>query len=317
MRHPLLSIALLTGMAGAFSLAVYAEPRGGDATIRGRAGPSEIVISTSSRFAGAISSLTWNGKEFIDRTDHGRELQSAANFDCGQRLLPDVYNPTEAGSGRDGRGPTSTSQLVSFRAEANTLETTTRMAFWLVPGQRSGGALSGNVARNRTALSNHLLAKRVQIGYDSLPHVVAYDVTFTVPQGERHTRAVFEAVTAYMPAEFAHYWQYDLKAHALASLDDGPGEQPAPIVFSTDDGAYAMGIYSPDPSSRPHGLSTPRYARHRFPRERVNKWACIYRLDEPKGIAPGNYTFHTFVSVGTLQDVKSALDALVSRFTRP
>jgi hypothetical protein len=31
--------------------------------------------------AGAIHAVRWNGKEFIDRTDHGRRLQSAPNFD--------------------------------------------------------------------------------------------------------------------------------------------------------------------------------------------------------------------------------------------
>jgi len=59
-----------------------AEPASaGDATIRGVAGSSEITIRTTSRLAGAIDSLTWNGKEFIDSFDHGRQLQSAASFD--------------------------------------------------------------------------------------------------------------------------------------------------------------------------------------------------------------------------------------------
>ena len=53
----------------------------GHAVIRAKAGPSEIVITTTPRLAGAIHSVAWNGKEFIDSTDHGRQLQSAANFD--------------------------------------------------------------------------------------------------------------------------------------------------------------------------------------------------------------------------------------------
>ncbi|SVC63015.1 uncharacterized protein METZ01_LOCUS315869, partial [marine metagenome] len=52
----------------------------GDAQIRAKSGSSEIVITTTSRLAGAIHSLTWNGREFIDSADHGRQLQSAANF---------------------------------------------------------------------------------------------------------------------------------------------------------------------------------------------------------------------------------------------
>lgn len=77
----------------------------GNAVIRGRAGPSDIVITTTDRVAGTIHSLTWNGKEFIDSTDHGRQLQSAASFNCAKAgdFWPECYNPTEAGSRRPGR----------------------------------------------------------------------------------------------------------------------------------------------------------------------------------------------------------------------
>src|SRR5258708_5824181 len=63
----------------------------GDATIRAKAGASEIVITTTARTAGAIHSLTWNGVEFVDSFDHGRQIQSASNFDCGQKFIPEVF----------------------------------------------------------------------------------------------------------------------------------------------------------------------------------------------------------------------------------
>ncbi|MEA1834548.1 hypothetical protein U8607_20855 [Methylobacterium durans] len=52
---------------------------------------SEIVLSASTRTAGAIDSLAWNGREFLNRFDHGRELQSAASFDG----YGECFNPTE------------------------------------------------------------------------------------------------------------------------------------------------------------------------------------------------------------------------------
>src|SRR4051794_30788752 len=91
------------------------EPNG-DAVIRGKMGPSEVVITTTTRVAGAIHSLTWGGREFIDSADHGRQLQSASNLDCGRRFIPEVFNPTEAGSAADGAGPTSSSKLLRIRA---------------------------------------------------------------------------------------------------------------------------------------------------------------------------------------------------------
>ena len=85
----------------------YAQVRipDGDAEIRAPVGESEIVITTTSRLAGAIHSLTWNGKEFIDSFDHGRQLQSASNFDAGTPITGETFNPTEAGSRDDGAGP--------------------------------------------------------------------------------------------------------------------------------------------------------------------------------------------------------------------
>ena len=98
----------------------------GDAQIRAKAGPSEIVITTTSRLAGAIHSLRWNGREFIDSADHGRQLQSAANFDMGSKFIPETFNPTEAGSRFDGAGSKSTSVLHGLTAKGNVLSTNNR-----------------------------------------------------------------------------------------------------------------------------------------------------------------------------------------------
>lgn len=292
-------------------LAAAAPAPDGDAVLRGKAGPSEIVLTTTNRLAGAIHSLTWNGVEFIDSTDHGRQLQSASNLDCGQPIRDETYNPTEAGSRADGAGERSSSKLLRLRAEGATLETTTQMAFWLKPGERSGGHL----ARNDKVLSNHLLTKRVHIGHKSLSHAIEYDVTFTVPKGEKHTLAVFEALTGYMPAAFDRFWKYDAKSGELKPLEHGQGEQSAPVVLATESGAHAMGVYSPDQPSR--GFEAVGYGRFRFPAEKVNKWNCVFRVRDRHGIAPGEYRFRMFVVVGSLEDVRTTLQALHAEFKRP
>src|SRR5262245_65171318 len=118
-----------------------ADPPSGDAVIRAKAGPSDIVITTTSRVAGAIHSLTWNGKEFIDSTDHGRQLQSACAFHSGDKkdFCAECYNPTEAGSRKDGAGPKSSSKLLAIDAHGRELTTKTQMAFLLAPGEKSEG----------------------------------------------------------------------------------------------------------------------------------------------------------------------------------
>ncbi len=289
----------------ACALAARAEsPPIGDAVIRSQAGPSEIVVTTTARLAGAIHSLTWNGKEFIDSADHGRQLQSASNLDCGTPIASETFNPTEAGSIHDGAGPLSSSRLLRHAASGAVLQSATQMAFWLRPGEKSGGHL----AKNTTVLSAHLLTKRVQIGHENLPHVIRYDVTFTLPAGERHTLAVFEALTGYMPAEFDRFLQFDPASGEVAPLDAAPGEIARPVIFSVAAGAHAMGIYAP-PQPAP-GTAGPSYGRFRFEQEKVVKWNCVFRVSDGEGLAAGDYAFRMFVIVGDLATVTDSMRAL-------
>jgi len=280
----------------------------GDSVIRAKAGPTDIVITTTQRLAGAIHSLKWNGKEFIDSHDHGRQLQSASNLDLGRKFIPEVFNPTEAGSRSNGTGITSSSKLLHLTANGNELRTCIQMAFWLEPGEKS----FGKPAYNDKMLSNHLVSKKVRIGYKSLPHAIEYEVTFTVPKGEHHTFAQFEALTGYMPEEFSKFWKFDPKTGKLAALNDGPGEQEFPIIFSTPDEQFAMGCYSPDQPSR--GFEKAGYGRFRFLAEKVVKWNCVFRVRDAKGMAAVDYRYRNFVGVGTLEDVRKTMRELAQEF---
>lgn len=270
--------------------------------IRAPAGESEIVITTTDRLAGAIHSLTWNGVEFIDSTDHGRQLQSASNFDLSSKFTGETFNPTEAGSRFDGAGPTSTSRLLHLVTTTDSLQTTSQMAFWLRPDDKS----AGNPAKNTTALSNHLLTKRVKIGWRDLPHVIQYDVTFHLPIGEAHTYAQFEAVTGYMPEAFKIFRKFNPETQDFEPLSDGPGEQNMPVVLATESGSHAMGVYSPQQPSP--GFKNAGYGRWRFEPQRVVKWNCVFRIREPEaGIQSGEYSFRNFVIVGDLETVRTSL----------
>ena len=239
-----------------------AAPPDGAATIRAPAGGSEIVITTTPRLSGAIHSLTWNGKEFIDSFDHGRQLQAASNLDFGTPITGETYNPTEAGSRDDDVGEKTTSRLLFLRAEPHSLQTVTQMAFWLTPGEKSGP----NPAKNTTALSDHLLTKRVTIGYKNLPHVISYNVAFSLPIGERHNEAVFEAITGYMPPEFENFYQFNPRSGEIELLATDSTEDALPLIFAVPGGTHAMGIYAPPQPQR--NVTGPTYGRFRFPPKR-------------------------------------------------
>ncbi|MEM9775892.1 MAG: hypothetical protein AAF902_15050 [Chloroflexota bacterium] len=288
-------------------------PAVGDAQISNMAGPSDIVIKTTARLAGAIDSLTWNGAEFIDSYDHGRQLQSASSMGG----MGECFNPTEAGSSNDGTGPTSTSVLHAISASGNVLSTQTQMAFWLSPGENRPHC--GN-AVNTTALSNHILNKQVTIGYQGLAHVIEYLTTFTLPNDESHNGATFEATTGYMPAfsntnnNFDTFWLYDPNSGNLTNEPSLPpvpgslgqffgGEQALPVIISTADESYAMGVYSPD---LPEGNLG--YGRFYFPNENVSKWNCVFR--EGTVSAGGQYSYRCFVIVGSLENVIVSMNQL-------
>lgn len=307
-RH--LYVAALALFSSQFSVAD--EPPDGNAVIRAKAGSSEIVITTTNRLAGAIHSLTWGGKEFIDSHDHGRQLQSACSFDCARKgeFWAECYNPTEAGSRKDGAGAKSSSRLLRIKAEGAELVTTSRMAYWLAPGEKS----VGRPALNDKLLSDHLVSKRVHIGYKKLANVLDYQVTFAAPKGEHHTFAQFEALTGYMPAEFEKFWTYRPNTGKLQPVDDGPGEQKYPVVLATENGSHAMGVFSPDQPSK--GFEKAGYGRFRFQAEKVVKWNCVFRVKDDKEIAAGDYRYQVYVAVGTLEDVRQSLGDLVKEFKK-
>ena len=204
------------------SLAIGDEPPNpnslGKGQIQGDVHGRRLIITTTSRVAGAVDSMRYQGVEFIDSHDHGRQMQSAASFDCSRDdpFWPERFNPTEAGSRSDGLGPSSTSRLLSFEAKDKTIQTKNQMAFWLPPGEQS----FGRPGLNTTRISNHLLEKRIQIGCSVSPNAIQVDVAFEMPRDEKHRLAQFEVLTGYMPVHFQRFWRWDAGNRSFDSLDD-------------------------------------------------------------------------------------------------
>jgi len=275
-----------------------------DSQISNVAGPSSIVLTTTSRLAGAIHSLTWLGQEFINSYDHGRQLQSACHFDGHG----ECYNPTEAGSSADGTGSTSTSFLQALSVSGNKLNTQTQMAFWTAAG---GSAPGCGPAVNTQDLSNIIHRKEVTIGFQGFAHVIEYNVTFIIPLNESFYHGVFEALTGYMPPAFSDFYTYEPVTQTLTPLSVGPGEQGKPIIFSTPNQLHAMGIWSPDqPQVTGNG-----YGRWNFTAQQVVKWNCVFRENN---IAPGTeFNYRQFVIVGSLTNVTVSMDQLYLYFFPP
>ena len=279
----------------------------GDAEISGTIGGKPLVIRTTSRLAGAIDSVKWDGVEFIDSHDHGRQLQSALNADVDGVFHVECYNPTEAGSVVDALGPKSTSRLEFLSTKDGLLTTRTQMAYWLAPGMKSGGHL----AQNTTLLSGHILNKQVRIGRPGMDHVLDYKVTFTMPADRPHKVLQFEALTGYMPWSFSEELRFDAKTSTLVPLPRQDGEQRDPVVLSTPSGSHAMGVFTPE---RPRaGQPVVGFGRFKFEDEKVVKWNCVFRIRQDKPIPP-HHSFQLYVVIGTREDCRRTLAALTQEF---
>jgi hypothetical protein len=265
-----------------------------------------LTITCSPKYAGAIYSLNWNGKEFLNSGDHGRELQSAATFDG----LGECFNPTEAGSAFDATSDSTTSKLLTFSTDSNKIKSSDQMAFWTSVGQGypAGCGVDTNikVAQNPTNLSNHILTKQVTIGFGGISNVIDYVVTFHV--AEHHSSAIFESLTGYMTQEFTSFWTFEPAAKSLAALSYGPGEQDKPIIFSTRDESHAMGIYTPGlPEASFPGVG---YGRYSYLSQYTMKWSTFFHVNDTP---IGDYTFHLYVVVGRLSDVTSGMVSLYKK----
>jgi hypothetical protein len=257
-----------------------------DYTIRNMAGGKEIVIMATDRCAGVISSIVWNGKEFVDKLDHGREVQSAISLDG----LGEGNNPTAAGSSLDGVGPTSTSRLLDVQIPGtNALYTKIQMAYW--------NPVDGVV------LSDHIVEDRVKIGHSATDYAIEYLVKFTVPAD--YMEAKFEFLTGYMPPEFSDAWGWNPLTHEMDVTPEGG--QKIPVVLSTPNQQFAMGVYSPDPEML-YGSYTAASLKNP-----VVKWNCGYwSVPCPAGY----YRGHCYVVIGTLEDCRVSMIQLQEYFKR-
>jgi hypothetical protein len=275
-----------------------------------------IVVTASSRFGGAIDSINWKNLEFINSSDHGRCLQSASQFyDYANSWSPECYNPTEAGSNADGSGSCSHSQINAMSASANVLHTQCNMAFYCAPGSSSPGCAS---AVNTVATSSHLLEKTVTVGisaaiYNS-QNIIQYDVTYTIPSTETHlAKGTFEIIAAYINGgNFTTVRLYDQPSQGLAqvSIPTNFTTTPKPVIISTEDNQWAIGIYSPIVTQN-QSTSLGGYDYSGSPNDYI-KTGLVKYLDNI--IAGNQYTFRFYLIIGTLTDVQTSLIELIAAF---
>ena len=270
----------------------YPAVRPGSLEFAWRAGEDEVRLRSERWFAGAVSSLTFRGVEYLDASDHGRLLQGAVAFEGALECL----NPTQAGASRD-RPPRSTSRLLWVQVRPDSYATATQMAYWKRPGEPCG---PGRRALNETALSDTVYTQVLRPGFAGFRNAMVHEITFTT--GSERRDAVVEALTAYTPAAFDtfHVWRAKSGRFVIdRTVADAPGEQPGPVILSTADGSSAIGFVAL--------TQTPRPGYGRFAYGVTNKINVVFR---PEGAyRAGGHTYRTVTAVGTLAEVQRVIQA--------
>jgi alpha-tubulin suppressor-like RCC1 family protein len=299
----------------------------GNATISAPALGHTISVSTSKQFAGAVSSIRWANKEYINNWDHGRQLQLNSQF--FNRFI--CYNPYEAGGFDDGQLPTSSSKLLSMTASGNQLESTVQMAWYyrfresLNPADYCGDPAQWLPCPPYTGpLSDYRVHKTVTIGFAGIANVIEYITEHFIPEpvlmGSNN-------VTAVVNYDFSVMRSWDVVSKDYRNVRALNGVDDRIKVVSTPDGNYAMGYYAPE-LLQPYsdfGVAnwwfivppTLAYPDPTDPSRPDPNFACVHfglinRYESFDG--PGNITDRSYLVVGNLNQVKDSLAALHLQF---
>lgn len=267
-----------------------------------------ITVKSNSVAGGSIWSWVWNGTEFINHDDYGREMQAAVFFN----FTGTTKNPTEAGStytyasipvyARQG------SPLIENYNSGNTQITAS------VPLEWNPDAFGGSIT-HPVVYADMKIGKEVTLDYNNNPAVAKYLTKVTV--GSPISGAQVEIPTAYLTSAFNRFYTYDASSQSRTEVFPNTCNTGTPVVFkpssgyggviiSNNDQTRAMGIYGRTTSVS--GGVVDQFQLYDFVTcYSTSKWNAARQNFT---LNSGLNTFTTYVVTGTLSDVQSNMRQL-------
>ena len=270
----------------------------------GSAGP--VVITLSTHLAGGIYTLSYAGTDFVTpMAITGGSMQSDVYLGGGR------YNPTEAGSQGDSMYNTgkSSSKLLDIRADSTKVYTSTRAAYWAIPGVVDPA--HGKIPPYKTPLSDCVVSKLLEFIGNG---VLDYTYVWTIPR-QHVPLAMAEAYCGWVPfpASERMIGYTDGAWSTLVNWDKQvKGHHPTAIVIANADGTRAMGMALLEWPSLP---SWPLDSYPMFGAGQVNtvlkwrKWNVTHPLTA-KPLDAGNYVWKMRLFFGTMTSVKAQAQAI-------
>jgi len=261
------------------------------------------VSLEANRAAGcSIWSWVWNGKQFINHRDYGRELQESLSWTDSSTNTP---NPTEAGDGYKNGSPCTAA------VSGATLRTTSVPLEW--NGMRLKGTQGGP---DRPVIwENMTIGKEVSLDYMNMGPVARYETELTIPRAL--PRGHVEIPTVYLGPEFDQMMMYDARSGETLSAHRGMQYEPQSgyggVIATTPRHDFAMGIYTVMSSSGGSGsfFTATDYPGSTDGAANGTSIGTVKLTATYVGpIAAGKSTYTSWVISGTLDQVKRAMTAL-------
>jgi hypothetical protein len=271
-----------------------------------------LSITTTDRLAGAVDSLNWKGKEFVNTYDHGRQIQYAWT----ENGWGECQNPTEAGSHYDDVGTNSTTILKDISVTGNKLTTITNPAYWALPGTNQTFCQKVNTAKNTDLATPQTMTKTMEIGYAGLDNVIKTEIKLN-HNTQDLTELKMQMPTGYLTPDFNQFYRFNPQSGQLNPVAKDPKyagsiftynrNEALPVILATPDGKHAMGVYTSMNSNN----SNVNYALLEYPNSDPSQASNIWSINYQNGYFPvGEHTFTSYMIVGDLATVQESMKQL-------
>jgi hypothetical protein len=296
-------------------LGVYGYPRYGtrnESVLPLSAGG--VSIQSNLAAGGALWRWYWQGLQFVNIDDYGREIQSAFFFNSG------ASNPTEAGdrfSEQDLVPGVRHGSPVVLAQNSGTTQTTRALPLEWNPNEHGGGA------NHPVIWSDIVLGKDLTLNFNDLGPVAQYTTYLSLPTS---IKGGLELPTPYLRAIFTRFWTYNAETKQLTDVTRKVPNGCLPpqtahysfsprfggVLASDQTGAHAMGEYGVNTSQ---GGSVDSFAIYSFLCAGSGTSESSYdtvKLDAVKsGIFPsGDNTYNTYLMTDTVTNVAADMAQL-------
>jgi hypothetical protein len=310
-------------------MAAYGYPRyGGAAEVLLSLSAGGVTVQSNAVAGGTTWRWYWNGIQFLNHGDYGREIQGAFYF--GTSLL----NPNEAGDRLTfsylDQSLKHGSPILRLENQGNTQYTRAIPLDW-DPTQYGGDQ------DHPVIWDSLVLGKDLTLNFKNLGPVAQYTTHLILPS---ETRGTLADPAGYLLSSFNRFWTYDAQSKVLnevtAAMPDGCASLSNPNVFggyaffvdfggiimSDAAGTNAMGIYG---VSAARGGSVSNLDMWKFycwgdgPSETASDntaWSAAYGNGTDVVFPAGESTYNVYLITDTVQNVTVKMDDLFATHAR-